>query len=97
MRSRGVPSSMPTASNSARFHPPPMPSSARPPEMRSIVAIACAHSTGWRIGADSIVVVRSTRSVAPAAAASPAMPWETARCGSGAIPLKKWSMTRTPS
>jgi hypothetical protein len=43
-----VPSSMPYAEDSISFHPAPMPSSNRPPEMMSSVAAMLAVTAGWR-------------------------------------------------
>ena len=45
-RSAGGPSARPIASCSGRYQPVPRPSSARPPEIRSMVATAWAHSAG---------------------------------------------------
>ncbi len=60
---------MPSAANSSRIQPTPMPRRTRPCEIRSIVASSLASTSGLRYGTISTLVPMLTRSVRPAIAA----------------------------
>ena len=73
-RSCSEPSGMPYASDSITFHPAPMPSSKRPPEMWSIVAAMLAVTAGWRWCMPLTIAPSRRREVAWASAASIVQP-----------------------